>query len=177
MEHASGVLEAQSLKGDYLWTIKGFSLLDSSVGREVDSEVFDLVGSRWQLSIFPGGFDEKHKGYVAAFVCHLGNAKIRARWKMDIVDTNGDTLKGYLPEADDFDGKYKCWGHYQLISRDVLLDYEKGYLADEDTLRIKCTLQTTVHKTALARKADFRVGVSSSMGALLETGKLRSDRV
>lgn len=55
MERKSGVSKARVLKGEYVWTIEGFSLRDSTVGKFIDSEDFVLAGNFWKLQLNPGG--------------------------------------------------------------------------------------------------------------------------
>lgn len=56
---AAGSLKVRTYRGEYLWTVEGFSHLDTKT--DVDSDEFTLLGHKWKLDLCPGSRRCKHK--------------------------------------------------------------------------------------------------------------------
>ena len=75
------VLEARTETDEYNFSIRGWSLLSIdvpfSVGQHLSSPMFQLLGSKWLLSIYPGGDKNENKDYLSLWIKNCGESDVR----------------------------------------------------------------------------------------------------
>lgn len=183
-EQASGALHVRTVKGDYLWTISGFSRLDNPVGSEVESAEFELLGHRWKLFLYPRGENKENADVVSLWLVLRSERDAAVGWFLNLIDKNGKehlfSARGdEQPEPrllSQADGKDDSLG-FDVMKRSELLDPNKGWL-DNDTLRLKATVcrsERVLCAQPLSKHTQHAnlLGLSSSFGSLLESHELR----
>jgi len=189
LECASAKLKVRSAKGQFIWTIEGFSLLDDRVGFVVTSEEFTLLYNRWKLDLRPGGASEETAGYLAVFLWNEDSKPVTAAFSMAIVDQHGKILaedrernpftfqvKGQSNPAKN---EHSAWGKPKLVKRADVLDANKGFL-ESDTLRVMCVIEHIEASTDkpvdqiardVVRKSRLTESLATDMAKLLDSGK------
>lgn len=172
VEQLSGVLEARVVKGEFLWTIKNFSLLDQRNGEYVSSEPFSLVGSGWVLELYPHGLRPEQRDTVSVYLSNVLRGNVTVRFVMNVVDSKRNELTTNSSQRQMFDAKTASWGYGGLISRSTLPQY-----LENDTLRVLCSLERSEIATPPVQTVNtdvFKLGVCTSLEKLLECSKHRS---
>lgn len=178
VEQAAAVTDQRVLRGEFLWTVNSFSQLDAEVGKLTTSPQFTLLGTQWSMRLYPGGEKEASKNHLSLFLKNESKEAVPITYKFEIVDSEGEQLKAKKQRARNM-AAGSSWGLAKLIDRDEVLDKDDEYLDENDTLRIKLTLQKrdgTEHRTSNGTSnACFCVNnLSKTHARLLESGKNRS---
>ena len=188
MEFASELLRVRSTRAEFLWTIEGFSLLNSEVGALKQTEEFSLLGHRWRLDLYPGGSSDGTKGNVSMYLCNRSPMRVEAQFSLQFLNNKGAVLFSYgevqntkdrlslvrtfqPKETKDLKKDEWCaWGFYKEPKRSDVLNFSKRFL-DNDTLRIKCTI-SRVHSERgnclLALRTTQYQSLHKDLGQLLD---------
>lgn len=182
---AAGLLKVRTFRGEYLWTVEGFSHLDTKT--DVDSDEFVLLGHRWKLDLCPGFFNGEQTNNLAVFLWNRDVKPILVSFHLALVDKHGHPLAEYAPaqpclfqtkgKSDPTSQAYSNYGTSTLAKRADILDSKRGFL-ENDTLRIRCVIERVEQvrtRTTLVPSPTqaMHAAVCDDMAKLLESGKHR----
>uniref|UniRef100_A0A0N5CG76 BTB domain-containing protein n=1 Tax=Strongyloides papillosus TaxID=174720 RepID=A0A0N5CG76_STREA len=121
------------------YTIQNFSLRSGKTGEHFLSPTFGIETknrSEWCLIIYPNGYSEDSKDYVAVFLMSVKAKKAKAKFRFYILNKKGEEKNIFYCRANEY-FKGVCWGVRKFIKKRFLLDESNGLLIN-DKLTILC---------------------------------------
>ena len=107
----------------FRFTIHDFNNRPEKFKESVKSPCFKVNGpgdliTKWQLEIYPKGRDEVYKKYVGIILNNIGQVKVAAKYKIDIIDGAGEEREQYESQVIDYDiGRgITFWGQRNWLS-------------------------------------------------------------
>ncbi|OXU22842.1 hypothetical protein TSAR_012834 [Trichomalopsis sarcophagae] len=131
-----GSTEIKSLKFNYLWTVKNFSLYEKDRGISLESPFFDdtVINDpcNWSLLLYPGG-RESDKEYLAIYVQYVSGKElsVRAEYKISVLDSSYNEIKT-LEDHSIFNKGGLGSGSRKMILREYVLDPVNNVLRDDE---------------------------------------------
>ena len=129
----------------FRFTIHNFNNRPEKFKESVKSPCFKVNGpgdltTKWQLEIYPKGRDEVYKKYVGIILNNIGQVKVAAKYKIDVIDGAGKDRMTYECSADEYDitGSNYGWGRIKWLKRSKLDDHPD--LLPDGNLTLKCTV-------------------------------------
>lgn len=129
----------------FMWNIKNFSFLGSTVGDKLKSLPFSGPQNpkqKWCLRVHPKGADETSKEFVSLYLLLVMSTKVtlRAKFKFAILDNNRE-WRNVMESSQVFKfTQGKDWGYKKFVKRSVLMDPDSTLISD-DRLTIMCEIK------------------------------------
>lgn len=139
MLHSSdewGVTQVDVRKLTYAWTITNFSFCDQETGEIIESPVFstgdedDDDEHKWQLILYPKGFNRNYTDYLTLLLRHLSGNKVKVMFNLAL-------LNGYNKIANikslpyTFSPSSTTSGYYQFIESSSVYNKAYAFLPDD----------------------------------------------
>ena len=91
----------------FRFTIDNFNNRPEKFKESVKSPCFRVNGpgdliTKWQLEIYPKGRDEVYKKYVGIILNNIGQVKVAAKYKIDVIDGAGEEREQYESQVIDY---------------------------------------------------------------------------
>lgn len=176
MEESKAVLKAQVLRGQHEWVIEAFSLQNATTGARLARPVFELVGSKWRLAIYPGGYSDEFAGRVGLYLRNKGVQAVAVQWAFEVLDSEGKVLQTgkCQQEQNRLFQPGRSHGKPRFLVRADVLDPSKRFLHN-DTLRLRVRLERVVNsKQAVSRPKQQGQGTfAKDIAKLLDSGDCR----
>ena len=129
----------------FRFTIDNFNNRPEKFKESVKSPCFRVNGpgdliTKWQLEIYPKGRDEVYKKYVGIILNNIGQVKVAAKYKIDVIDGAGEEREQYESQVRDYDiGRgITFWGKRNWLKRGKFNDHSD--LLPYGNLILQCTV-------------------------------------
>ena len=128
-------------EGTFRFTIDNFKNRPEKIKECLKSTSFKVNGpgdleTKWKLEIYPKG--KTNEDDIALYLKNKSNVKVKAKYKVDIIDSSGNERESSQSKARDYEthGMGSSWGKNIWLKRERLNDHPD--LLPDGNLTIKC---------------------------------------
>ncbi|KAL6844450.1 hypothetical protein ACP4OV_026123 [Aristida adscensionis] len=163
------VVPGTLVSGTHEFTIRRYSeIKGAGAGKSILSRHFDVDGRKWFVRFYPGGYRTDQSLFVAVFVQTLYRPQlraVRADFSFELLRPDGAVAHARrTAETVSFDRCCNCWGFRLFIAREELESAALGVLGDQDSIRVRCTVDVVKDRRRRRRGGGAGVVPRSEFG-------------
>ncbi len=139
------ITTGDSAEGTFRFTIENFKNRPEKCNESVKASSFKMKGpgnmeTKWKVKIYPKGKEDGSGDYVGVTVINESKCKVKAQYKMNIIDVAEKERLRYGCKVKEYDptGHHERWGKSKWFKREMLNNHPD--LLPDGNLTIKCTI-------------------------------------